>query len=228
MVKHNLRAIWSQKIHFNAGCKAGHMHSKVANDSQPSHHHWDEWSLCGTQTFTHTHPQFSEADTSIRLIRHAYRMVYSSSLKQHCWSLAIFLCYCITNSLQRWRRESSMIGCTFRQKHTAELQRGRSGDGGQSREARKKETVTPLCVFLYSTALQAVDIINISVVFLQRRLLSWLGVLIASVALRHWKGLQEENNKHHHNAGSFWNYNMLLSLSLEALPGKWSAPFGFR
>lgn len=106
----------------------------------------------------------------------------------------------ILKRLQRWRRESSMIGFAFRQKHTAEFRRGRSGDGGQSREARKKrDKVTPLCVFLCCTALQAVDIINISVVFLQRRLLSWLGVLIASVALRHWK-LQEENDKHQQNA----------------------------
>lgn len=62
----------------------------------------------------------------------------------------------------------------------------REGNDGQSREA-KKDKVVLLCAFLYSTTLQAVDIINISVVFRQRCPLSWLGVLIVSVAARHWK-----------------------------------------
>lgn len=67
--------------------------NEACNDSQISHHHWEEWSFCYTQTLTHTHPQFSQADTSIRLILPAYKMLHFFSLNQQCWIHAIFLCF---------------------------------------------------------------------------------------------------------------------------------------
>lgn len=172
--------------------------SEACNDGQISHHHRDEWSFCYTQTLTRTHPQFSQADTSIRLILPAYKMLHSSSLNQRCWRHAIFLCFfaCSASQIEKpfqWRsRESRMVGFTSRQKYIAEMQGSRRD--GQSREA-KKDKVVLLCAFLYSSTLQAVDIINISVVFRQRCPLSWLGVLIISVAVRHWKGLWEEKDR---------------------------------
>lgn len=226
MVKHNLRAIWSQTIHFNAGCKAGQVHSKVANDSQPSHHHWDEWSLCGTQTLTHTHPQFSQADTSIRLIRHTYRMVYSSTLRQHCWRLAIFLCYCITNTAME-KRIQHMIGFTFRQKHTAEFRQGRSGDGGQSREARKK-CHPAVCFSVFHCTASCWHNKHLSGVPTEAStvLVGGLNRFSYSKALEGTARGEWQASPERWLFGSFWNYNVLLSLSLEALPGKRSAPFG--
>lgn len=53
----------------------------------------------------------------------------------------------------------------------------------------KTDKVVLLCVSRYSTPLQAVDIINISAAFPQRRPLPQLGVLIVSLAGRHWEGL---------------------------------------
>lgn len=58
-----------------------------------------------------------------------------------------------------------------------------------TKNKKKQNKVVLLCVFRYSTPLQAVDIINISAAFPQRHPLSQLGVLIASLAGRLWEGL---------------------------------------
>ncbi len=160
-----------------------HIHTQwneACNDSQIPHHRWDEWSFCCTQTLTRTHPQLSQADTSIRLILPAYKMLHSSSLNQRCWRRAIFLCFfaCSASQVEElfqwWRRESRTIGSTSRQKHRGEMQGSREG-GCWSREAQKKDEVALLCVFLHSYIPQAqvkptvlaVDTIHKSVVFLQ-------------------------------------------------------------
>lgn len=61
--------------------------------------------------------------------------------------------------------------------------------GRPKKPQNKTDKVVLLCVFRYSTPLQAVDIINISAAFPQRRPLPQLGVLIVSLAGRHWEGL---------------------------------------
>lgn len=97
-----------------------------------------------------------------------------------------------------------MIGSTSRQKHKrrdAGKQKEGEGreNGGRLKKAKKRQTIPAVCFLhsyvpqahrrhggsLWTLSVQAVDIINNSVVFLQRRPLSWLGVLIVSVALRY-------------------------------------------
>lgn len=64
------------------------------------------------------------------------------------------------------------------------------GSRGRPKNPQNKtDKVVLLCVFRYSTPLQAVDIINISAAFPQRRPLPQLGALIVSLAGRHWEGL---------------------------------------
>lgn len=54
--------------------------------------------------------------------------------------------------------------------------------------------------------MQAVDIINNSAVFLQWRPLSWLGVLIVSVAVRDWKTDNTAPNTGMAKCGNLNNY----------------------
>lgn len=94
-------------------------------------------------------------------------------------------------------RESPEPSVSLPGRHT-ELRRGKwwAVEGGRKggkkkkrNERNKTDKVVLLCVFRYSTPLQAVDIINISAAFPQRRPLSRLGVLIVSLAGRHWEAL---------------------------------------
>lgn len=92
-------------------------------------------------------------------------------------------------------RENPEPSVSLPGRHT-ELRRGKrwAVEGGRVGEKKKNQgnktdKVVLLCDFRYSTPLQAVDIINISAAFPQRRPLSRLGVLIVSLAGRHWEAL---------------------------------------
>lgn len=125
---------------------------------QTPHHHRDEWSFCSTQTLTHTQPQFSQSDTSIRLILPAYKMLLSFSLNRRCWRHAIFPC-CFACSasqveeiLQWWREpersvplpggntEEEMQGS--RERETEGEREGGSGNSGRSREAKRQSSAS--------------------------------------------------------------------------------------
>lgn len=94
-------------------------------------------------------------------------------------------------SLAEAKRESSTEGFTSRKTRRAEERKTVGSRGRPLKKIERNQTdkVVPLCVFRYSTSLQAVDIINISAASLQRRPLSRLGVLIVSLAGRHWEAL---------------------------------------
>lgn len=117
-----------------------------------------------TQTLTRTHPRFSQADTSIRLILRAYMRRTPP------------LCCCITNAEafpvtdERIQSDRShfQAGTQLPRREAVGGWGGGGGGGGrQPRDAKAgkmgaEAKFSPLCVSPYSTLLQAVDRTNIS------------------------------------------------------------------
>lgn len=123
--------------------------NEACNDGQISHHRRDERSFCCTQTLTRAHPQFSQADTSIRLIPLGCKTLHSFSLNQRCWRYATSLYFmsCITSewffpSLFLWRRRKSrMIGSSSRQRYGGKGQEKR----GVTRKIKNSDPANRIC-----------------------------------------------------------------------------------